>query len=97
MIEHGTQHDAVVEPFSGSGGCRLRMARVVGVDAPDRLENLLERRECKQPFAGRQDIAEAGVLGDDRTAAREVAGAPVAEPAAAQPHVLVLGYRELAA
>ena len=73
------------------------MARVVGVDAPDRLENLLQRREGEQPFAGRQDVAEAGVLGDDRTAAREVAGAAVAEPAAAQPHVLVLGDRELAA
>src|SRR5581483_3863021 len=44
----------------------------------------------------RQDVAEACLLRDHGTSARQVARAAIAEPAAAQADVLVLGHGDLA-
>ena len=76
---------------------RLARLRVVRLDRLDRGDGLVDRREREERLAGRERIAEAGVLGDDRTAGGEVRRAAVAEPAGPQPHVLVLRDRELAA
>ena len=61
---------------------RLTRLRVVGLDRLDRRDGLVDRREREQRLAGRQHVAEAGVLGDDRAAGGEVGRAAVAEPAA---------------
>src|SRR3712207_453358 len=53
------------------------------------------RLEGEQPLPYGQECAEAGLLGDHRAAGRQVAGAAVAEPAAAGGHVAALGYAEL--
>src|SRR4029453_17719109 len=80
------------DPLRGRG-----MMRVVCVDATDGVLDLLERRERKQSVAGRQDVAETSLLRDDWPAASQVTRAPVAEPPAAQPDVLILRHRELTA
>src|SRR5207244_107030 len=48
-------------------------------------------------LAARQYIAEPGLLGDYRLATGQETGIPLAEPAASQPNVLVLGDRKLGA
>src|SRR4029077_12710278 len=49
----------------------------------------------EQPLAGREHRAERGVLRDDRPPGGEERRAAIAEPARAEPDVLVLGDREL--
>src|SRR6266481_6051854 len=78
--------------FAGRPGVR----RVVGIDAVDRIDDLLQIRESEQPAARGEDVAEAGVLSDYRPTGGQVLGAPLAEPAAAEAHVLVLGHCKFA-
>src|SRR6266568_7078266 len=73
------------------------MAGVVSVDCLERAQDVLDGLEGEEPAAGRQDLGEAGVLGDDGPSGGQVAGAPVAEPSAAWSDVLILGDREFAA
>src|SRR5215211_6949965 len=51
--------------------------------------------ESEQPGTYRQKPAETGLLCDNGTTRRQVADAPVAEPAAARGHVATLGDAEL--
>src|SRR5581483_8503100 len=48
-------------------------------------------------LSGREVALEAGALGDDGFAGGQIAGVALAEPAAAQAHVLILGHRPLRA
>src|SRR5258708_3038418 len=73
------------------------MTRVIGAYRLKRGQRLFHRVKGKQPFAGRQDVAEAGVLRYDRTSGGKIAGAALAEPAAAEADILVLGHGKLAA
>ena len=95
--EQAAEHDVVREVLARDllGGAAV--ALVVGVDRLDRRQDLVHRREREQALAGREHVAEAGVLADHRPAGGQVGGAAVAEPAGAQAHVLVLGDGELAA
>ena len=51
--------------------------------------------KASSPSPAREHLAEAGVLGDDRPAAGQVAGAAIAEPAAARRDVAALGDAQL--
>src|SRR5262249_24039597 len=72
-------------------------AGVVGLDRPDGFDGVVGREEGVQARTERQEVAEARVLLDRGSPGGEVAGGAVAEPAAAQANVQVLGDRELAA
>src|SRR4029453_10058060 len=93
LPQHGLGLEAGLRDLAGRAG----VPRVVGVDRVKRGHDVLDALEREQALAGGDELAESGVLRDHRPAGREVARAPVAEPAASQPHVLVLGHRELAA
>jgi hypothetical protein len=95
VLEQGGKDDVMGEVLAGDLPGGAPMPLVVAVDGVDRLRGLLDRGECEEALAGRQDVAEPGVLGDHRAAGGQVGGAAVAEPAAAQPDVLVLGDGEL--
>src|SRR3989442_3875768 len=95
--QHAREHDVVTEAVARDGGRRAAVALVVRIDALDRVEDLLHRREAEQPFAGWQVIAESGFLRDHRPACRKVGCRSIAEPAAARPCVLILGDSELSA
>src|SRR5215207_645609 len=71
------------------------MAVVVTVQGLDARENLVDGMESEQPGTYRQKPAETGLLCDNGTTRRQVADAPVAEPAAARGHVATLGDAEL--
>src|SRR5581483_9335750 len=85
------------EVFLRDEARRARVPRVIGFDRLEGGDDLRERVEGEQPLAGRQHVAEAGVLRDHGTPGGEVARAALAEPAALQAHVLVLGDGELGA
>src|SRR5206468_6286645 len=78
-----------------SRGLRVRV--VVAGDAVHRVEDLVQGSEAEESAAGGHELAEARLLGDDRTPRGQIADAAVAEPARAHPHVLVLGHGELPA
>src|SRR5437879_12705692 len=73
------------------------MRDVVGLDRAERLDGLLHRAVREKPTPRRHELADAGVLGHDGPARREVADAPIAEPAAPRADVDVLRDGELAA
>ncbi len=69
---------------------------MVGAHRLEGRHDVLQAAEREQALAGREELPERGVLRDDRAARGQVAGAPIAEPAASQADVLVLGHGELA-
>ena len=71
------------------------MALVAAADLLDPRDRVVGVGERKQALAGGQESAEAGVLREHRPARCEVAGAAIAEPAAAREHVAALGDAEL--
>ena len=73
------------------------MRDVVSLDRAQRLDGLLHGAVREEPTPRRHELADAGVLGHDGPARREVADAPIAEPAAPRPDVDVLRDGELAA
>src|SRR4051794_2152468 len=81
LLDEPREHPARVEPFPRELACGARVARVVPRDLAHAVGRLLARREREQPLAGRQHVAEAGVLDDDGAAGREVAGRAAREPA----------------
>src|SRR5262249_41753680 len=91
------EHPLVVEPLPGQLASCPAVSRVVRIDLFDRGDNLVQGREAIKALTRRQHVAEAGFLRDDWTSRRQVLGAPLAEPAAPQADVLVLGDGELAA
>ena len=73
------------------------MTFVIGVDGLEGRQDVVEAVEGEEPFAGREELSERGVLGDHRTPRGEIASAAIAEPAASETHVLVLGDGEFSA
>src|SRR5262245_41114850 len=96
VVEEPGQDGLGPEVVLGDGTGRTAVAVVVGPGGFERGEGLVGRVEGEQALARGERTAEPRVLGDDGSAGGEVAGAPLAEPAAAEPDVLVLGHGELA-
>src|SRR5208282_846540 len=67
------------------------VARVVRVDIGDPRKRLFHIAEAQQSLAGRKKFPEAGLLGQDRAAAGEVARAAIAEPSGPQFPIRGLG------
>src|SRR5262245_51213027 len=61
------------------------------------MKDLVQSRKCEETPTGREDVAETRLLRDHGPAGRQVLRAALAEPAAAEAHVLVFGDGELAA
>src|ERR1700738_3192039 len=72
------------------------MFGVIGVDHLHRIDNFVERAEGEQTAVVTVVFGEASLLNDDRTAGREVATAPIAEPSGVEPHVLIFRHRKFA-
>src|SRR2546425_8605516 len=66
------------------------MSLVIRIDRLNRVGNLFDSRKPEQPFAVRQDVVEACLLGNDGLAGRKIVCAAIANPAGAQPYVLIL-------
>src|SRR5262245_59254777 len=88
-------HLSGLEVLFRHGPRRLAMTPVIAVDRLDGCHRLIHRGEGEEALPGGKQLAESGVLGDHGLAAGQVAGVALAEPAAAEADVLVLGYREL--
>src|SRR6185312_5449672 len=86
-----------VEEFARDLAGSAAMASVVGINGFNGVDRLVDVGECKETFTGGKDVGEAGVLGDDRFSAGEIADVALAEPAAVEADVLVLGNGELRA
>ena len=70
---------------------------VVALHLLHRRSRLVGRREREEALAGREELAEAGVLRDDRPPSGQIARAAVAEPPGARSDVLIARDRELRA
>src|SRR5207249_4406414 len=97
VLQQSRQDDFMAEKVARNGQRRATVTRVVCVDRFDGGDDFLQGRKREESFAGRQGLAEAGLLRDDGASGGEVGGGAVAEPAAAQADVLFLGDGEFAA
>src|SRR5438552_11410704 len=70
------------------------MALVVHPKGVYGREDVVDRSESEQPLPGRQDVPEAGVLGDNRAAGGQVTGAASAEPATLGGNIAAPGNAE---
>src|ERR1043166_6064621 len=77
--------------------CRAALALVVTIDRVERGGGLVERGEAEHAFAVREIGARAGVLHDDRLAARQITERAVAHPGVLELHAGRLGAANLAA
>src|ERR1043166_1105919 len=77
--------------------CRAALALVVTIDRVERGGGLVERGEAEHAFAVREIGARAGVLHDDRLAARQITERAVAHPGVLELHAGRLRAAELAA
>src|SRR5579859_5283425 len=73
------------------------MVLVISVDFLHRVHHVIHRPEHKQTFVAAQELAEAGILHNDRFTRSQIGGRAVAEPAATRFHVSVFGNTEFAA
>ena len=72
------------------------MCPVVRIDSFHRIGDFLYRSKRQESLFSAVIFSEAGVLRDHRAAGGKIAGAAVAEPAGREPHIVILGDRELA-
>src|SRR2546429_4746126 len=85
-----------VEMGLGQSSRRLAVVLVIRVDLVERPSRLLRCRETEHSLAVREELARAGVLHDDRFAARQVARSPVAHPCILELDARTLDTAELA-
>src|SRR5262249_46273227 len=64
LRQHPRQPHAVAEDLAGDPDRRAAVPRVVRVHPPDRIQNLVHRREGEQPPPRRQRATEPGIVGD---------------------------------
>src|SRR5207244_8375101 len=81
----GVAHDLCCRLFGvemglGQSSRRLAVVLVISVNLVERPSRLIRCRETEHSLAVREELAPAGVLDDDRLAARQVARSPVAHP-----------------
>src|SRR5262245_15483665 len=86
-VQQALQHAPGVEMLARQVGGGARMTVVIGVDAIDAGDGLLEAGEREKPFAVRQVRGPAGVLHERRPSRREIALGPIAEPPGPRRHV----------
>src|SRR5688572_8052046 len=96
-LQHASDHHLRRKIFSPDLACGAAMARVIGPDSIDRIEDVLHRSKPKKPHAGGEKLAKPSVLRDDRPACCEIASAAVAEPPGERANVLFARDGELAA
>src|SRR5438034_549425 len=89
--KQATRDFARFEVFFSDRPRSLTVPAVVAVDRVDRGNGRVAGREAKEPFARWENVAEPGVLGNYGLSTGEIVGVAFAEPAAAQPDILVLG------
>ena len=89
-VQEPGKHDARVEVLARDVSRASRVPLVVGVDAIDAGERLVDRREGQESDPGRQMRSPAGVLHQRRAAGRQVAFGTIAEPPGPRRHVRVL-------
>ena len=97
ILDQLRQHGLGLEVSLGDRPCRPAVSFVVGIDSLEGRHDVLHAVEREQPFARRDEFPEGGVLGDDRAARAEVAGAAIAEPAGPELPMDRLGTPELGA
>src|SRR5262245_10832351 len=85
------------ELLLGERASGTTVANVIAVDRLHGVGGLVDIRDCEETLPGREDRAETRVLRDNRFSGREIAHVSLAEPAAAEAHVLILGDCELGA
>src|SRR5262245_11221987 len=68
----GAENFRRLEALLGQTARGAGVSPVVAIDRARRLGGLVDRREGQQPFTARQQIADAGVLGEHRPAAGEI-------------------------
>src|SRR6266446_4687295 len=101
-------HDAVLMRMHDAAIHRRDVAKIFGnisgstamslVIALDRLESsqdLVHRVKGEQPLPCWKDRAEAGVLSDNWSARREIAGTAITKPSSPQAHVCILSHSKL--
>ena len=71
------------------------MELFVALQRVDSIKNVIGLAEGEQALARREPASESGVLGNDRTSAREVTGAAIAEPSGTRGHIPALRKAEL--
>src|SRR5688500_803364 len=73
------------------------MSVVIGVDPRHTRHSFVDVVERQESFANRKPLPDAGVLGENRSAGREVEDAPIAEPTGFQLSKDGLGARDFGA
>ena len=97
LTEQPGEDFVVTKVIVGQLLCRPAMAWVIGIDALDGLQGVRHVSKSEQPVPGWQVRSESSVLADHGASGCEIGSGAIAEPAAAQADVLVLGHGELAA
>src|SRR5262249_45337738 len=88
LVEHSPQHDVVTEILAGHVAGSPAMAGVIRIDLFHGGNDVVHAREGEQAPADRQEVAEAGLLGDHGPARGQILCAPFAEPAAPEADIL---------
>src|SRR6185503_16955212 len=93
-------HQAAHDLLGGKILCRdiPRCAAMTGIIAFDSIhgqQDVLHGLEPKQSLTRLNEFAEAGFLGDDGAAGRQVATGSIAKPARGWPNILVTRHGEL--
>src|SRR4030095_6620204 len=86
-----------VEVFVGDASRCLAMPWVIAVDRIDGRQCFFGVVESEKAFSGWQNVAEAGVLGNDRLATSQIASITLAEPSAPKADILIFSDGELGA
>src|SRR6266478_948442 len=73
------------------------MSLVITLDRFESSQDLVHGVKGEQPLTCGEDRAEAGVLGDDWPASREIARTAITEPSSLQAHVRILSHSKFAA
>src|SRR5437870_3822499 len=95
--QHIAQDTLSSEILLGNAACGLRLPLIIVCHRSDGCQRFVFRPESEETRTRGNDTAESCILRDHRTASGEITGAAIAEPATAQPDVLILGNGELAA
>src|SRR5256885_1073757 len=94
LLAEVAEHAVGVEVLLGDRAGGARVPFVVLADRLCARERLLRSPEHEQALAGRQMLREAGVLDKHGLSGRQIADAPVAEPAAPRLDIDALRNRE---